>query len=111
MRCLAQLACAAILLASPAFAGEASSRPGMGATVYQDDGGWGTTFRTWAPNADAIYVSGSFNGWSTNSHPLTNEGDNLWSLDVPGVWQAMSTSSSFSTTAIPTGGMTPEPAN
>ncbi len=86
MRCLAQLACAAILLASPAFAGEASSRPGMGATVYQDDGGWGTTFRTWAPNADAIYVSGSFNGWSTNSHPLTNEGDNLWSLDVPGVW-------------------------
>ncbi|MBT7351115.1 MAG: 1,4-alpha-glucan branching protein [Phycisphaerae bacterium] len=63
-----------------------SSRPGQGATVYQDDGGWGTTFRTWAPNAAAVYVSGSFNNWATNTHPLTSEGDGFWSRDAEGVW-------------------------
>ena len=70
----------------PAFAADPSERPGMGATVYQDADGWGTTFRTWTPYADAVYVSGSFNGWATNTHPLTMEGDDLWGVDVPGVW-------------------------
>ncbi len=63
-----------------------STRPGFGATVYQDDGGWGTTFRTWTPHADAVYVTGSFNNWSTNTHPLVAEPGDYWSLDVPAVW-------------------------
>ena len=58
----------------------------MGANVWIDDGGWGTSFRTWAPNADAVYISGSFNNWATNTHPLVHEGDGVWSLDVIGVW-------------------------
>jgi len=58
----------------------------MGATVYQDQDGWGTTFRTWAPHADAVYLTGSFNNWATNTHPLSPEEGDLWSLDVPGVW-------------------------
>ncbi|MCH2140395.1 MAG: alpha-amylase family glycosyl hydrolase [Phycisphaerales bacterium] len=75
-----------LMAASAGLAGEPSSRPGMGATVYQDQDGWGTTFRTWTPYAQAVYVTGSFNGWSTNTHPLQAEGNDLWSLDIPGVW-------------------------
>jgi 1,4-alpha-glucan branching enzyme len=53
----------------------------MGATPY--DGG--VTFRVWAPNADAVYARGEFNGWSL-SNPLALEGaSGMWSLDVPGV--------------------------
>ncbi|MDP7520444.1 MAG: alpha-amylase family glycosyl hydrolase, partial [Phycisphaerales bacterium] len=63
-----------------------SSRPGQGATIYQDDDGWGTTFRTWAPHASAAYVSGTFNNWATNTHPLVSEGDGFWSMDAAGVW-------------------------
>ncbi|MCP4759918.1 MAG: 1,4-alpha-glucan branching protein [Planctomycetes bacterium] len=66
--------------------GEVSTRPGMGATVYQDNDDWGTTFRTWAPHADAVYLTGSFNNWATNTHPLSPEDGDLWSLDVSGVW-------------------------
>ncbi len=65
---------AAVLGASP------SSRPGMGAVVYPG----GTTFRVWAPNASAVHVAGSFNGWSTTANPLAYEGDGIWSVDVPG---------------------------
>ena len=88
MRLFVQLMFAIGLLGwlGPVLAADASERPGMGATVYQDADGWGTTFRTWTPYADAVYVSGTFNGWATNTHPLTMEGDDLWSLDVPGVW-------------------------
>jgi len=75
-----------ILAVAASTASAQSSRPGQGATVYQDADGWGTTFRTWAPNASALYVSGSFNNWATNTHPLTSEGDGFWSRDVEGVW-------------------------
>lgn len=57
-----------------------SLHPGMGAVVR--DGV--TTFRVWAPHADQVYVSGSFNGWATDTHPLAAEEDGYWSLDVSG---------------------------
>lgn len=41
-------------------------------------------FRTWAPNAVKVSVAGSFNGWSTTSLPLIDEGGGVWSRDVPG---------------------------
>ena len=75
-----------LLAVAASTASAQSTRPGQGATVYQDADGWGTTFRTWAPNAAAVYVSGSFNNWATNTHPLTSENDGFWSRDVPGVW-------------------------
>ena len=86
MRTLLIPASVVLMLGLCSEASAQSTRPGFGATLYQDDGGWGTTFRTWAPHADAIYVTGSFNDWATNTHPLVAEPGDLWSLDVPAVW-------------------------
>ncbi|MCP3140423.1 alpha-amylase family glycosyl hydrolase [Pyxidicoccus xibeiensis] len=57
----------------------ASTRPGMGATVYAG----GTTFRTWAPYAKRVFVSGDFNGWGTWIE-LGNEFNGNFSGDVAG---------------------------
>jgi 1,4-alpha-glucan branching enzyme len=56
----------------------ASTRPGMGATLYGD----GATFRLWAPFARAVSVAGGFSGWTTN--PLASEGNGFWSADLDG---------------------------
>lgn len=56
-----------------------SSRPGMGAIPWSG----GTTFRVWAPHADQVYVSGTFNDWSDDSLPLASEDQGYWSVDVP----------------------------
>ncbi len=57
-----------------------SQRTGMGTTLYPG----GAAFRVWAPNADAVHVAGSFNGWSPTAHPLVREAGGLWSADVEG---------------------------
>jgi 1,4-alpha-glucan branching enzyme len=54
---------------------------GMGSLPHET----GTTFRVWAPFADAVHVIGSFNDWDENAHPLTAEEEGYWALDVPGV--------------------------
>ncbi|MBQ3870743.1 MAG: 1,4-alpha-glucan branching protein GlgB [Clostridia bacterium] len=46
--------------------------------VHIEDGM--TVFRTWAPNADAVFVAGDFNGWG-DSLPMTRITDN-------GIWEA-----------------------
>lgn len=51
---------------------------GMGAMPH--DGG--VAFRVWAPHADAVYVIGSFNNWSLDSHPMLKEPEGNWYLDV-----------------------------
>jgi 1,4-alpha-glucan branching enzyme len=33
----------------------------------------GVAFRIWAPHADAVYATGSFNQWSSDAHPLTKQ--------------------------------------
>ncbi len=86
MSAMLLLSGASLCLAWPTCAHGQSTHEGMGANVWIDDGGWGTSFRTWAPNADAVYLSGSFNNWATNTHPLVHEGDGIWSIDVHGVW-------------------------
>lgn len=63
-----------------------SVRPGMGAIPY--DGG--TTFRVWAPHAQAVFVTGTFDDWAMDRTALApdegNEGPaGTWSVDVPGV--------------------------
>ena len=55
-----------------------SSRPGMGADIYEG----GATFRVWAPFATSVSVAGSFNAWSLAADPLTAEGNGYWSRDV-----------------------------
>ena len=60
-----------------------STHAGMGAVVFDDGGGaTGTAFRVWAPNAQQVWVSGGFNGWSGSAAPLASEGNGNWSLDV-----------------------------
>lgn len=47
---------------------------GMGAIV----GGGGVGFRVWAPHADTVNVTGSFNDWSDDADALTGEGNGYW---------------------------------
>ncbi len=42
----------------------------------------GVLFRVWAPNADAVYVGGTFNDWSQDANPLTQEENGYWSTTV-----------------------------
>ncbi|WOI57981.1 alpha-amylase family glycosyl hydrolase [Palleronia sp. LCG004] len=53
---------------------------GLGATLGAD----GTTFRVWAPNADAVFVTGDFNEWSEDATPMEGEDDGYWRADVQG---------------------------
>lgn len=57
----------------------------MGASLY----GGGVSFRIWAPSAKRIWVTGDFNGWSTDANELGNEFNGNFSGDVPGAqrWQ------------------------
>ncbi|HMO51365.1 MAG TPA: alpha-amylase family glycosyl hydrolase [Kiritimatiellia bacterium] len=59
-----------------------STRPGMGSVPYADAQGTGVTFRVWAPNATAVGVKGTFNGWAVTA--LTSEGNGHWSRDIAG---------------------------
>ncbi|AYL99152.1 alpha-amylase family glycosyl hydrolase [Mucilaginibacter celer] len=47
---------------------------GMGAVPLEQ----GVHFRVWAPNADAVFVTGSFNDFDKTSLPLENEGNGYW---------------------------------
>ncbi len=61
-----------------------SHRPGMGSLPFAG----GTTFRVWAPHAEAVFVTGTFDGWAMDTTPLAPDGDGsggTWSADVPGV--------------------------
>ena len=57
-----------------------SSEAGIGAVA----GKQGVTFRVWAPHAKHIMVSGSFNRWSGERHPLASEHNGYWSTSIPG---------------------------
>jgi 1,4-alpha-glucan branching enzyme len=46
----------------------------------------GTFFAVWAPNAEAVSVTGNFNGWNKQSHPLAPRGrSGIWEGFVSGV--------------------------
>lgn len=53
---------------------------GMGALVTKG----GTNFRVWAPNADAVHVTGSFTDWEQPGVPLESEGNGNWAGFVKG---------------------------
>ena len=54
------------------------ARVGMGAMPHK----LGVAFRVWAPHAEAVYVTGSFNDWSSDSHLMTREGEGHWYVDL-----------------------------
>lgn len=56
-----------------------AQQPGMGAIPHAE----GTVFRVWAPNAEAVYVTGSFNNWQPRQIPLAHETNGYWSVNVP----------------------------
>ena len=51
---------------------------GMGALPHKS----GVAFRVWAPHAEAVSVTGSFNEWSSDAHPMTCEGEGYWYADL-----------------------------
>jgi 1,4-alpha-glucan branching enzyme len=61
-------------------ANAATNQPVMGAMPDAK----GVTFRVWAPHADKVYVTGTFNDWSQTSTPLFNEKNGCWSIAVAG---------------------------
>jgi 1,4-alpha-glucan branching enzyme len=57
----------------------APGAPPLGGTVTPT----GATFRVWAPHADAVTVSGDFDGWGA-THVLAKSADDIWTGDVDG---------------------------
>ncbi len=51
---------------------------GMGPVPHRE----GVAFRVWAPHADAVFVAGTFNDWSTDAHPMKREADGYWFADI-----------------------------
>ncbi len=80
----------ALLLACTLTAhGQSKRFPGqLGAWPYREGESGpikGTTFRVWAPNAESVAVTGTFNRWNDSRHRLVREKANgWWSLDVDG---------------------------
>jgi 1,4-alpha-glucan branching enzyme len=57
-----------------------SARQGMGTILFPG----GAAFRVWAPFASEVFVAGTFNQWSTSTHPFVSEGNGYWSVEVSG---------------------------
>jgi len=55
------------------------SQAGMGAIPFES----GVAFRVWAPHADKVSVTGSFNDWSESAHPFSQEENGFWYAEVP----------------------------
>ncbi len=51
---------------------------GMGSMPRAD----GVAFRLWAPHADAVYVTGTFNHWVSETHPMVKEKSGYWYADI-----------------------------
>ncbi len=65
-----------------------SPRPGMGAIPFRG----GTTFRVWAPHAEAVFVTGTFDAWARTATSLARDADGssgTWSADVASVGPGM----------------------
>ena len=58
----------------------------LGAHPMAVNGGVGTHFSVWAPNAEYVSVIGNFNGWDPERHALQPSGSSgIWVGVVPGV--------------------------
>jgi 1,4-alpha-glucan branching enzyme len=58
----------------------------LGAHPMRVEGTAGTYFAVWAPDAEQVSVTGTFNDWSKESHPLRVRGESgIWEGFIPGV--------------------------
>jgi 1,4-alpha-glucan branching enzyme len=56
----------------------------LGSRPMNREGVDGAYFAVWAPNADAVYVMGDFNGWNKSSHALAPRGSSgIWDGFIP----------------------------
>jgi 1,4-alpha-glucan branching enzyme len=51
----------------------------MGAIPHES----GVAFRVWAPHANAVFLTGAFNDWSSEASPMQSEGNGYWYVDHP----------------------------
>ena len=57
----------------------------LGAHAYGDGGG-GTRFAVWAPNAERVSVVGAFNRWDGNAHVMHGRASSgIWEVSIPGM--------------------------
>ena len=58
----------------------------LGAHLMRVEGAAGTYFAVWAPDAEQVSVTGTFNEWSKESHLLRARGESgIWEGFIPGV--------------------------
>lgn len=59
----------------------------LGSHIVTVDGVEGTFFAVWAPNARQVFVTGDFNWWSHESHPLSVrwDGSGIFQGFIPGI--------------------------
>lgn len=58
----------------------------LGAHARMHEGDEGVAFAVWAPNAQAVRVTGDHNGWNGESHAMRSMGvSGVWELFIPGV--------------------------
>lgn len=57
----------------------------LGAHRVEADGVRGVSFAVWAPNAQAVSVTGDFNEWQPGIHQLQRNGVGIWEGFIPGL--------------------------
>ena len=58
----------------------------LGAHESCEDGKKGFHFAVWAPNAAAVHVIGSFNGWNEDMYPMEKVGEGgIWETFIPDI--------------------------
>ncbi len=57
----------------------------FGARPESRGGSDGVMFRVWAPNAQSVSVTGSFNNWNKNAHFMRRAENGIWELFIEGV--------------------------
>ena len=50
--------------------------------IHRTDEGWAV--REWLPGADAAFITGDFNGWSRETHPMTRKDNGVWEILLSG---------------------------
>ena len=55
----------------------------LGAHPVEENGEKKWHFSVWAPNAQEVFLTGEFCGWSWNAYPMAKQYDGIWELRLP----------------------------